>query len=534
MPPVRLPIEPTATAYHDIIAERARVHPDKTLFLSRERRLSYAEVHVETNRVAHALADAGVGRGDRVGMMTPSGIDFLLTWLGICKLGALPVPVNEAYLGLMLRNQVSDVACEVAVVADVYLERWADVAGELSALRRIYVHGTIPQGAARVPWELFPLADLLGHADASDLSVAVAPSDAMSILYTSGTTGQSKGVVYGYGQAYATARPLAILCEPDDVFYMFLPMFHTGLPHALGTVLIAGATMAVRSRFSRTQFWDDVAHFAATTTLLIATMPSFLLSNPPAPADRQNTLERVFMSPLSPRVGEFAERFGCDRIATLYNMTEASNPIMSTFERVDDRSCGRLREGVTARLVDRDDREVPVGEVGELVLRTDEPWEHNLGYWNRPDATAEAWRNQWLHTGDLLSRDAEGNYYFKDRLKDVIRRRGENVSAWELEMAVNTHPAIAESAATAVPSPHGEDEIRISVVLNGTRALDEAGLHAFLAERLPRYMVPRFIRIHDDELPKTPTGKVQKTALRTLAADGCWDSEAMSSAEAAR
>lgn len=507
--------------FQRLLSEHARTRPEHPFLVTHDRRLTYLEVHELSNSVAHSLRDAGVERGDRVAIMCQSGIDFVLAWFGICKLGALAVPFNEAYLGDMLRNQASEVACRIAIVDEQYASRWEAVAEDLPEFETMYVRGEIL--AQSDGCQVREFAELF-QSSAHDLEEVSDYTDAMAILFTSGTTGPSKGVLYGYGQAYANAAPLAKHMNEHDVFYMFLPMFHTGLPHCLGAALIAGATFAVRPKFSRTQFWKDVDYFGATVTLLISAMPNFLLSNPVQKGEDSNTLDRVFMTPLPQRMNEFIQRFGC-RLATLYNMTEASTPFISDFNVQDPKTCGKLREGMAAKLVDEFDEEVGVGEVGELVLRSDRPWEMNLGYWRRPDATVEAWRNQWLHTGDLLTRDAEGNFYFKDRKKDVIRRRGENISAYELEQSVLSYAGVAEVAAIPVPSDIGDEEAMIVLRSDDGYVVDPNSLHKFLTTRLPAYMVPRFIRVQDEDLPRTPTGKVQKAALKGAGTAEAWDAE---------
>jgi len=258
-------------------------------------------------------------------------------------------------------------------------------------------------------------------------------------------------------------------------------------------------------------------------SILLSTMPNFLLAQPATPGDRDHSLTKVIIIPLFGELAAFRRRFGCE-VTTFYNMTEVSIPLAADgFNLVDGTSCGRPRPGVTARIVDQHDEPVAPGTVGELVLRADEPWEFNLGYWRNPEQTAEAWRNQWLHTGDAFRADADGNFYFVDRLKDAIRRRGENISSFEVEAEVEAHPAILESAAVAVPASAGEDEVKVVVALKSGERLDPAELHAFLQGRLPAYMVPRYIEVRSEELPKTPTGKVRKAALRADGVGSAWD-----------
>jgi crotonobetaine/carnitine-CoA ligase len=511
--------------YHYILERRAAETPDKPFLLTRQRSLTYGETNAACNRLANGFAGQGVRKGDRVLVMMPSGIDYILVWQALCKLGALMVPVNDAYQGRMLSNQIGDVEAKLAIVAPRFLDRWRDVADTAGFPATIAIYPRRDDGVAAIGQARLIEFDELPAGEAANPPPAVEYFDPAAILYTSGTTGPSKGVLYGYAHAYATAAPLEAHCGSDDVFYMFLPMFHTGLPHVFGTVLISGGALAIREKFSTSEFWSDVRHFGATATLLISTMPAYLMSAPADARDREHSLKAIFMTPLLKDLDAFKQRFGCDRVITLFNMTEASTPLISTVELVNTASCGRPRAGITARIVDENDEPLPAGSVGELVLRADDPWEFNLGYWRKPQQTAEAWRNQWLHTGDLLMMDEAGNFYFKDRLKDAIRRRGENISSFELELEVKAHPAISECAAVAVPSPHGEDEVKIVISLFPEARLDAPGLIAFLAPRLPAYMVPRFVEFRD-ELPKTPTGKIQKMVLREAGVAGAWDREA--------
>ncbi|SEP04833.1 crotonobetaine/carnitine-CoA ligase [Salinihabitans flavidus] len=509
---------------HYIVEDHAKRQPDKAFLVTRERRLTYAETDALANSVGRGFASLGVTKGDRVLVMMPSGIDFFLVWLGLCKIGALMCPMNEAYVKRMLAHQASDCGARHAVIAQGYLDRWMEVAEDLPDLQDVIVCDDGEPGC-KTPWMQHEFTVLFEQSD-DPLPPVVRYFDPMAVFYTSGTTGPSKGVLYPYAQAHATAAGQAALCDPDDVHYMCAPMFHVGLVHLAGIPLIAGATLAIRPKFSATEFWDDIRYFGATMTLIITAMPAFLLAQPESDDDREHPLKKVIMAPLVGDVGKFKRRFGIEKVATLFNMTEVSCPLQTGFELPNGRTCGRPRAGVIARIVNEYDEEVPNGEVGELVLRSENPWEFNLGYWKKPEKTAEAWHNQWLHTGDLLSRDDDGYFYFHDRLKDAIRRRGENISSYEIEREVDAHPAVRESAAVAVESPFGEQEVKIVVSLTPGAELSPEALSAFLAEVLPLYMRPRYIDMRVDELPKTPTGKIQKQTLRDLGTKQAWDAEA--------
>jgi crotonobetaine/carnitine-CoA ligase len=517
------PAVPAERVFHYMLQNRAAAASGQKPFLVMDNRsLTWADTDEQVNRWAHGIAACGVTKGDRVLLMIPSGIEHVLIWLALCKLGAIMVPVNDAYHGAMLRHQVNDSTAALAIVAARHLPAWANLAADLPHLRQIAVMGG-PAPHTPAPWSWSDAALLLSP-DTTPLPRIVHGHDPMAIFYTSGTTGPSKGVLYSYAQAWTSAQVPAEWCLPEDVFYMFLPMFHVGLSQMVGLVLLSGATMVIREKFSASAFWPDVRRHGVTITILLSTMPNFLMSRPADPADRAHPLRHVIIIPLPADLEAFKTRFDV-QIATWFNMTEVSVPLRSDgFSVTGGTSAGRPRPGVTARIVDDLDQPLPAGMAGELVLRADTPWEFCLGYWQNPAKTVEAWRNLWFHTGDAFRTDDAGNFYFVDRLKDTIRRRGENISSFEVEREMESHPAVLESAAVAVPSGWGEDDIKAVVALKPGATLTAPDLHAHLAARLPAYMVPRFIEILAQELPKTPTGKTVKAALRATGTAAAWES----------
>ena len=508
--------------FHYLLEDRAASPTQKPFLVMGDRSLTWAEADAEANRWANGLSAAGIGKGDRVLLMIPSGIEHVLIWLGLNKLGAIMVPVNGAYKGAMLRHQINDAEAGLAIVAERHLPVWTDLADDLPHLRRIAIFdGAARPPTTKVPW-LWSQANSLRSADAAPLPRIVSGFDPMAIFYTSGTTGPSKGVLYSHAQAWASAEVPASWCAPEDVFYMFLPMFHVGLSQMFGLVLLSGATMVVREKFSASAFWPDVRRHGVTMTILLSTMPNFLMSCPADAGDRDHPLRKTIIIPLPADLDGIKARFGFE-IATWFNMTEVSVPLCSDgFNLVNATSAGRPRPGVTARIVDEFDEQVAPGMAGELVVRADRSWDFCLGYWKNPAKTVETWRNLWFHTGDAFRTDAEGNFYFVDRLKDAIRRRGENISSFEVEREIDSHPAVLESAAVAVPSVMGEDEIKAVAALKPGAKLTPEDLHAYLAARLPSYMVPRFIEISAEELPKTPTGKIVKATLRASGTTAAW------------
>jgi crotonobetaine/carnitine-CoA ligase len=325
--------------------------------------------------------------------------------------------------------------------------------------------------------------------------------------------------------AYSCVVPDAWNClTADDRQLLHMPIFHIGGAFIATVALCVGSSIAVVSHFRTEAFWDQVRELEVTSAFLLGAMATFLLKQPPHPRYRDHRLRMVFIVPLGQSGPAFRERFGVD-VFTLFNMTEICTPLISGANPAKDSICGRPRAGVEVRLVDENDCSVGDGEVGQLILRTEAPWAMNHGYNNDPQATADAWRNGWFHTGDAFIRDSDGDYRFVDRLKDAIRRRGENISSYEIEVELLSHPSVREAAAIPVPSESSEDEVLIVLAPAGGASIDPEEIIRHLLPRMAHHMVPRFIRIVD-ELPKTPTAKVEKHILRAEGlTEDTWDRE---------
>ncbi|WP_134323309.1 AMP-binding protein [Cumulibacter soli] len=515
----------SAQALPTVIAQRAAQTPDAPYVISAENGSiwTYRDAHQDIQRWARALRRAGIRAGDTVLTMMPPQVDAVAAWLGIAQLRALEVPVNVEYIGSMLTYIIEDSSASIMVVHENYLP--AVLQASSDQLRTIVVVGSSPIDTA-TSVELVSSADFLARAE-GDVDSFEDPQgrDTAAIIYTSGTTGPSKGVLVTWRQAELTATGImpSELFDSADAFYSPFPIFHMSGKGPLFACALVGARVIMRQRFNTTEFWSDVAEYGATTTILLGAMANFLYQQPAAPGDRTTPLRDAMFLPLIDDLDGFSERFGV-RARTTFNMTETACCILSDgYNLANTTSCGRIRPGFDARVVDPDDREVAPGELGELVLRSDEPWTLMNGYWGKPEATVDAWRNQWLHTGDGFTRDAEGNFYFVDRIKDAIRRRGENISSAEVEALVLTHPDVLECAAIAVPADVGEDEVKIVLVLQPDRELAPETLDEYLAARMPRFMIPRYIEIVD-ELPKTPTQKIRKVELRKVGVSpSTWD-----------
>jgi carnitine-CoA ligase len=299
-----------------------------------------------------------------------------------------------------------------------------------------------------------------------------------------------------------------------DIYYAPLPLFHiAGQWAVVYTAAIAGAAAVLPDTFSPSRFWGSAARHRATCSFLLGAMANLLYRQPPASHDAENSLERVLVVPLIPEIEHFKKRFGL-LVSTTWGGTEMNCPTRSGFDLPNARTCGKVDERLyEVRIVDENDNEVSSGIPGEAVVRPKKPWILMAGYWNHPEWTEKAWRNLWLHTGDMLTRDDDGNLYFVDRTKDCIRRRGENISSMEVEQEINAHPDVLESAVFPVASEITEQEVMAIVVPKPGCVPAPESLIRFLAERTPYFMVPRYIEL-TDELPKTPTGKIQKYSLR--------------------
>lgn len=472
--------------------------------------LTYRRLEDLVLRWKRELREAGVVAGDRVLSLLPPSFDAVAVWMAAARLGAVEVPANPALRGEFLAHVVADADPRCTITHARFAAQLEEVARAGTSPAPVIVVGT--GGVSST------LAHRRAVLDAPDegADVEPGPGDLATIVYTSGTSGRSKGVLVTWAQEYATARWLCpVEGRRGDVWYGPWAMHHVSGKVGLYSSALLDGALVIRDGFSTSAFWDDVRRFGVTSVMLVASTVAFLTQRPPGPDDRGHTLRNVVAAPMPADPDAFAARFGV-RLATLFNMTEVSCPIVTGWGPFPAGSCGTVRPGVEARLVDERGAEVPVGEVGELVVRTSVPHETMAGYWRAPEATVQAWRDLWFHTGDAMRRDAAGHHYFLDRITDTIRRGGENISSAELEAAVTAHPLVRECAAVGVPTPWSDRDVKLFVVPEA--GLDVVELAADLDARLPRYMRPSFISVVDD-LPRTHTHRVKKAELRARTDD---------------
>ncbi len=507
------------------LAERADTEPERPFVACDGVQLSYGDVDGCAARLAGAFRALGVGPGDRVCLMLPNGIPFVLAWFAVMRLGAVAVPINTAYRGDLLAYVFNDSGASLIVVDEELLDRIAFVEDRVTTVRRVVVVTGERSAAVTLRLPTSPFEDLLDGAPLAVSDVGdIAPA---AIMYTSGTTGPSKGAVLCHRGVLAFARNHAVHCgiTPGDVCYTCLPLFHA-IALALTTLgsLLTGAEVAIGRRFSATTFWDEIRSSGATYASITGSIAQILMKQPACRGDRDHRLRVVYAIPAPAAIYEaFERRFGT-RFIEAYGATDGQIPIYMPLDAPRIGAAGKLIPGFDLRVVDERDDAVPTGQVGEIVYRSHEPYTMMLGYHGKPEATLEAWRNFWFHSGDLGFLDTDGYLHFVDRKKDSIRRRGENISSYEVERVVNDHPAVLECAAVAVPSDVGEDEVKIVIVVEPGTTLAPEALMAWCEPRLPYFMVPRYVEVVD-ALPKTPNEKVQKYRLRESGVGRAWDRE---------
>ncbi|MFT4053485.1 MAG: ATP-dependent acyl-CoA ligase [Novosphingobium sp.] len=516
---------PTTRTVAELLVRQARSLGAREFLRFDTASYSFRDVSDRVARTAHLLRAGGIEAGDRVAIMCGNRVEFIDLFFACAWIGAVAVPINLSSRGPQLQHILKDSGARL-LVAD------AEVVGTLAYLDRAAL-------ALQAVWVLAQadiprLDDLALRAmpplgqEAIASPVATSPADTAAIIYTSGTTGPSKGVCCPHGQFFWWGLNGIDVLEVTerDVLLTSLPLFHI---NALGSVfqaLLSGATLVVLERFSARGFVPALHEHRATVTFLLGAMAAILLATPPSDRDGTHGV-RVALAPGVPKGfwAEFGARYGIGFIDG-YGSTETNFIIGDRLADQTLGAMGRVRPGFSARVVDPQGFPVPAGTPGELVVRSDHPHAMASGYFGLAEATAESRRDLWFHTGDRVYCAPDGRFYFMDRMKDAIRRRGENISAYEVEQVVLSHPAVAYAAVYPVPSELAEDEVMVAAVLKPGEVLSAEELLDFCQPRMSYFAVPRYVLFADD-LPKTDNGKVQKFKLREAGVTvQTWDREA--------
>jgi crotonobetaine/carnitine-CoA ligase len=511
------------TAY-SLLRREAERAPESSALLVRGRDHSRAELFEAVHSLAAGLQALGLARGDRAVLLVDNRVEAVTCWLGINAAGLIDVPINTGAKGAHLHYLVQDCSPRVIVGQIEHLRRLQEV---VTAPPHLVVVIDPDDGEPPFGPDVVHLSydQLLETGRASTLDAPPANHEDATMIYTSGTTGPSKGVLLpqAYYVRWASRGIQVARMGVGETCYTPEPLFHADARSYLTSSLVSGGRLALGERFSVSGFWDDVRAADASYFAYLGTMLTMLFAAPERDDDVDNPAV-VGIGGAAPAAihRQFEERFGV-KLLEMYGMTEC---ILITTNTLDDRRIGSIGKPVPeleARLVDTHDQPVPAGEEGELVIRPREPSTIMSGYWQKPEATLAAWRNLWFHTGDRMREDDDGFLYYVGRLKDSIRRRGENVSCWEVELAIGRHPDVLDAAAIGVPSELGEEDVAALVVPRAGRALDPAELHAFLEADLPGFAVPRYIEVVA-ELPKTPTERVNKDLVRARGlTEQAWD-----------
>jgi len=517
-----------------LLARRATANGDRTYLIFEGRSFSYAEVDRIATKIANGLISLGIRKGDHVALMFDNRPEMLWLYFGIARCGAVAVPINTAAKGEQLSYFLRQ-SDSVAILLDAaYAERVAQIRPECPRLVQAAVfreEGTLPPNLEVVLG--LPVTDYRVLEDASDAPVPVEVTfkDPFCLLYTSGTTGPSKGNIGTHCSILSApiTRVETFGYQREDVLYVCLPLFHgNALNGGCMSGLVAEATVALARRFSARNFWKDIRAVGATKFNLLSAMVNILWNQPRSPDDDDGIRRQTTMVPIPAFGHDFAARFNLE-LTSVYSLTDYANATLLPPGHPPEksRSAGRPRPQMQVAILDDDDFPLAPGEVGEICLRATEPWIASQGYYNMPEETLRAWRNLWFHTGDRGYLDEDGYLWFVDRKKDAIRRRGENISAWEVEQIISRHPDIAEVAAFPVRAEMAEDEVMVVVRRQAGAALNEAALIHFCQQNMAYFMVPRFVEFAED-LPRTLTQKIQKFRLQEDAQarlDRVWDRE---------
>jgi crotonobetaine/carnitine-CoA ligase len=505
-----------------LISERAKETPDDILIesISTSERISWKQLDQNSRTWADALRRLGVEPYEYVVTLMPNTPDATYAWLGCAWLRAREVPVNTGYRGEWLTHAINLPPARVIITSRRFEEQLRLIADMLDRVRVVVVYDAEPD-------EKHGLSEFFRVVNGQEFFADAHPADGlpepqiwdiMSVIYTSGTTGEAKAVLLPWGVQEA----LSLLYSPPEfhnaVIYGFWPSFHSLGKNLLLLAAGFGGKLVTREQFSLTDFWDDVRKYDCTAAYVVSVIASFLMAQPERDDDADNPLKAVLMGPVISKVDDFKRRFGVN-VYTAFGSTEVGAALYGHPREITSdnwRSCGRILPEAPLEVAVVDEHDLPVapGVPGELVVRPAKPWTMSVGYLNMPEANERAWRNGWFHTGDAFVYDEQGDHYFLDRSKDYIRRRGENISSFEIERAVCSFPGAAQAAAVSVPSDVGEDEVMVFVLPEEGQTLDMEELGKFLVERMPKFAVPRFIEVVESFPTTQATFRIQKHKLR--------------------
>ena len=510
-------VGPFPTTIPAALRNGAERWPDRVCLDFSGEKHTFAQTERRVMQLAHGLEALGVRRGDRVCYMLDNSPDIVFVWYAVSVLGAVAVPINTGFQGEFLRHQVADSGASIFIAEGHHVERFAAIEPGVPAVTSLVLRGE-PSGATT---RLKPIAlASLFASDDSLIASDMGESDLAMLLYTSGTTGPSKGcmIPHRYMCNMGAKTAFAGGVREGDVFWTPCPLFHMGGAGLTLGCLQLGATASIYPHFSLSKFWPEMERSGATVVNVLSAMISLIADAPDNEVSQRchGRIRAVAGVPFTPALVEkWKRRFGV-KIAGApgFGMSEACSITLHDMELPSpDSASGQRYEDFEVEVVNDKDEILPPGSLGEVVLRPRHPHIMFQGYWNRPEATAEVFRNLWFHTGDIGRFDENGFFYWIDRKKDYLRRGGENISSFEMETTFRSHPAIHEVAVHAVFSDLGEDEVKVTAILEPGATLGEEELCRWSLDRVPHFAVPRYIEFRTD-FPRTATGRIQKYQLR--------------------
>lgn len=506
----------------DLLASQSEEIGEKPFLDFEDRIISFEEMNKQVNRAANGLARLGLQRGVGASIMMSNSPEWLFVYFAIQKLNAYAVPVNTGQKGEGLKHILDHSDSTLLIVDEIFLPEIEPLLDSLPKLSTMVVNR---QSDAALPDGFLSLEDLMDTSH-EDPGVEIRDGEMSAILYTSGTTGAPKGVVSRYqSTGYAGLKMFGAALKDTDVMYTCLPLFHANaLSLTTMRALATGTPMVLSRRFSASRFWDEIRHYGVTTFNALGAMIPILMKQPERDNDADNPVHTVFSAACPPSVWEaFEKRFNV-RIIEGYAAVDGGGFSVLNFGDSPKGSVGK--PGNPYRLIDDDGNDVPVGTSGELIFKVDDERLRKVEYYKNEEAANARIKNGWFYTGDMLHADEDGNLYFDDRKTDSLRRRGENISAWEVERELNKHEAVLESAVFGVPSDLGEDEVMAAIVLKPGVTASHEEILAHCEKHLAKYMVPRYFEFRE-ELPKTGTHRTQKTVLKQQGVGpDTWDKDA--------
>lgn len=489
--------------------------------------LTYDQFHRSGNKVANFLTSLGLFKGQTCAVMLPNSPEFLAAWLGLARLGVIEVPINTAFRGDLLAYILNKAECQAIVISSQWVERINNISNDLVHLRHVIVVGEDYESVSN-DFIYHSYSQLFAEANDDSVPVQIEPKDTSLILFTSGTTGPSKGVILCHKANFSVANTACELMKygPGDRLFTAFPLFHVNARYT--TILVAllvGCDVVLASRFSASKFWDICRDEQITAFNFMGSLLTMLMKQPECPNDEDNPVQKAFGAPTPMEIyEEFENRFKV-KISEVYGSTELGTALYNPSASFRKGSCGFPVPVYEVEIHDENDNPCPKGVAGEIVCRSKEPNVMFSGYYGMPEATVESWKNLWFHTGDTGKMDDDGYFYFLDRKKDVVRRRGENISSYEVERVINDHPKVFESAVIGVPSELSEEEVLAVIIVKEGEELQPEELLDFCQDRMAYFAVPRFIRFVE-ELPKNTSQRVEKYKLRQGGiTSGTWDRE---------